>query len=172
MGGSQSHQSTPPTDDVALPTIKPDPAAELAATRVQAALRGHLSRKDSLLVATRGVLAMRTNLPADWRAETGVPAGLEIEQRRFLSFLGTQLLVSYVHVDCWGNPTVGACDRVVPSHRVAKVCARPSARMRARARARRVIAWRSRRRASASANVARRRALPLPARRTLLPPAA
>ncbi|KAG8458448.1 hypothetical protein KFE25_004326 [Diacronema lutheri] len=100
-------------------------ALDKAARVAQAFFRGHLARKDCRLLRTKGELLMRTNLPAGWRAEDGVPAGLEIEERRHVSFIDNHLLVSRTHFGCFAS-AVSVADFVLHTTCVQRVFTDPT----------------------------------------------
>jgi len=106
-------------------------ALDKAARVAQAFFRGHLARKDCRLLRTKGELLMRTNLPAGWRAEDGVPAGLEIEERRHVSFIDNHLLVSRTHFGCFAS-AVSVADFVLHTTCVQRVRAARRACIRTR----------------------------------------
>lgn len=140
MGGVESAGSQD-KEELEAP-VEPAARAAQAALVMQASFRAHVARKDCRLLRTKGELLMRTNLPADWSAEQGVPAGLEFEERRHLSFVHNQLVVTRVQRGCFPHPAGGA-DFVLHAGCVEKVGARAA---RARARALRCASAKSRQR--------------------------
>lgn len=91
-----------------------------AATKVQAAVRGRIVRKDTKASQMKGVVRMRVNLPSGWHAGDGVPSGFELETRRHLALLGQQLVLSRMRA--FGTSSkVGAPERILQADRIQRV---------------------------------------------------
>jgi hypothetical protein len=91
-----------------------------AATKVQAAARGRLARRETQAMQLRSVVRMRINLPAGWHAADGVPPGLEFEVRRHLALVGQHLVVSKMRA--FGTSRkIGAPELVLQADRIQRV---------------------------------------------------
>jgi len=113
----QDHSSN---HDIDVGAQSVDAIKEEAATRVQALARGRLVRKDTMVQKMRGEIMLRTNLPARWRTIDGVPAGIEVEQRRFLAIVGQHLIVFKMRFFGMSRK-VGRAEFVIDANRIESV---------------------------------------------------